>query len=194
MSEPYWSALGGGAVDYEGAWNPATAYAPGDVVRHNGIDYLAVNPSTGVNPGTATGLTRLRSATPLFHGAATSWPDAATANLSFFFIVPLDYAGGDITLKVLRRAVALGTAVMRKDSYRLRENAAAFAIDASVNVNFVIADTNVHLLTAVIPAANFQIGDSLLWGISRLGADAGDTTAGILAFDGASVEYLGGTT
>jgi hypothetical protein len=57
MSEPYWAALGGGSVDYKGAWAAGTAYAPGDVVRSGGVDYLAVNPSTGVNPGVATGLT-----------------------------------------------------------------------------------------------------------------------------------------
>jgi hypothetical protein len=56
MSEPYWAALGGGSVDYKGAWAAGTAYAAGDVVRHNGVDYLAVNPSTGVDPGVATGI------------------------------------------------------------------------------------------------------------------------------------------
>ena len=56
MSEPYWAALGGGSVDYKGAWAAGTAYAPGDVVRHGGVDYLAVNPSTGVDPGVATGI------------------------------------------------------------------------------------------------------------------------------------------
>ena len=50
MSEPYWSALGGGVVDYEGDFSPATQYAPGDVVRYGGVDFLAVNPSLGVTP------------------------------------------------------------------------------------------------------------------------------------------------
>jgi len=60
MSEPYWSALGArtgtGGVDYKGAWAAGTSYLPGDVVRHNGIDFLAVNPSTGVDPGLALGI------------------------------------------------------------------------------------------------------------------------------------------
>jgi len=56
MSEPYWAALGGGSVDYKGAWAAGTAYAPGDVVRYAGVDFIAVNPSMGVNPGTATGI------------------------------------------------------------------------------------------------------------------------------------------
>ena len=50
MSEPAWVALGGGAIDYVGGWAAGTAYKPGDVVRHNGIEYLAVNPSTAQTP------------------------------------------------------------------------------------------------------------------------------------------------
>lgn len=50
MSEPYWSALAGGIVDYAGPWAAGTTYAPGAVVSYNGVSYLAVNPSTGVVP------------------------------------------------------------------------------------------------------------------------------------------------
>lgn len=41
---------GGGAIEYENAWSAAVAYQAGDVVKHNGIDYLAVNDSTGSTP------------------------------------------------------------------------------------------------------------------------------------------------
>ena len=52
MSEPYWVALGPKAspVDYVGDWAAGTPYVPGQVVRHNGADHLAVNPSTGQAP------------------------------------------------------------------------------------------------------------------------------------------------
>jgi hypothetical protein len=40
----------GGAIEYENVWAGATAYQPGDVVVHNGVEYLAVNPSTGQTP------------------------------------------------------------------------------------------------------------------------------------------------
>lgn len=43
------SGLGGG-VDYIGDWGADTAYKQGDVVRYQGVDYLAVNPSTGQTP------------------------------------------------------------------------------------------------------------------------------------------------
>jgi hypothetical protein len=41
---------GGGAIEYENAWAAGVPYTPGDVVIHNGIEYLAVNPSTGQTP------------------------------------------------------------------------------------------------------------------------------------------------
>jgi len=55
MSEPNWELLGGGGVyggpiEHKGAWAAGTAYIPGQVVTHNGIDYLAVRPSTGQTP------------------------------------------------------------------------------------------------------------------------------------------------
>lgn len=53
MSEPFWTPLGGQPVDYEGAWNAATQYAPGDVVTYQGVTYLAVNPSLGSTPSPA---------------------------------------------------------------------------------------------------------------------------------------------
>jgi hypothetical protein len=55
MSEPTWELLGGGGVvggpiDYVGDWAAGTAYQPGQVVRYQGVDYLAVNPSLGQVP------------------------------------------------------------------------------------------------------------------------------------------------
>ena len=44
---------GGGGVDHKGAWNAGTAYVGGDVVTYGGVDYLAVNPSTGQTPPAA---------------------------------------------------------------------------------------------------------------------------------------------
>jgi hypothetical protein len=43
-------APAGGGVDYKGAWGAGTPYASGDVANYNGVDYLAVNPSTGQTP------------------------------------------------------------------------------------------------------------------------------------------------
>lgn len=57
-------ASGGGAgIEYENVWAAGTAYQAGDVVRHNGVDYLAVNPSTGQTPPAVTDLSiyQLRS-------------------------------------------------------------------------------------------------------------------------------------
>jgi len=53
MSAPDWIALGGSApaVGYVGAWNPTTAYQPGQVVLQNGVYWFAAVSSTGVDPG-----------------------------------------------------------------------------------------------------------------------------------------------
>jgi hypothetical protein len=49
-----WAAVSGGGggagIEYENEWNPATAYVAGDVVNWEGVEYLAVNPSTGQEP------------------------------------------------------------------------------------------------------------------------------------------------
>jgi hypothetical protein len=45
-------ALGEG-VEYENVWAVGTPYQAGDVVTHNGVNYLAVNDSTGVAPSAA---------------------------------------------------------------------------------------------------------------------------------------------
>lgn len=61
LQEGRWLTVTGGAVvwaplvvppgiTYEGTWAAGTTYQPGMVVRYNGIDYLAVNPSTGSTP------------------------------------------------------------------------------------------------------------------------------------------------
>lgn len=46
----YLPASTGGAVDYENAWAAGTPYSAGDVVVYDGVQYLAVNPSTGQTP------------------------------------------------------------------------------------------------------------------------------------------------
>jgi len=50
MSEPYWVAMASAPVDYQGAYDPAVAYAQGAVVTYNGVTYVAVNPSQGQTP------------------------------------------------------------------------------------------------------------------------------------------------
>lgn len=53
-----WAAVaggGGGGVDHKGTWAAGTAYLGGDVVTYNGVDYLAVNASTGQTPPAAIG-------------------------------------------------------------------------------------------------------------------------------------------
>ena len=55
----------GGGVDYIGNWAAPTPYKKGDVVRYNGVDYLAVNDSTGQTPPATS---------PMVGGIGTSFP------------------------------------------------------------------------------------------------------------------------
>lgn len=70
MSEPYWELLGGGGtiggpVMYAGAWAAGTTYQPGQVVRYNGVDYLAVATSLGqVPPAIAPAITGYGTSLP----------------------------------------------------------------------------------------------------------------------------------
>jgi hypothetical protein len=50
------AAAAGGGVDYIGNWGSGITYKQGDVVRYNGVDYIAVNPSTGQQPPAATSI------------------------------------------------------------------------------------------------------------------------------------------
>ena len=61
LEEGEWLTVSGGAmvwapltvppgIEYENAWSAGAAYTAGDVVNHEGVEYLAVNPSTGQEP------------------------------------------------------------------------------------------------------------------------------------------------
>jgi len=91
VSEPYWAALGGGSVDYKGAWAAGTAYAAGDVVRYNGVDYLAVNPSTGVDPGVAVG--PVDSGKELAYGERTTDLSLPTSGVDVITLAPITLDG-----------------------------------------------------------------------------------------------------
>jgi hypothetical protein len=66
----YLPVTAAGAIEYENAWAVGTAYQPGDVVIHNGVEYLAVNPSTGQTPPTPA------SAPPLVIPLVTAFPSS----------------------------------------------------------------------------------------------------------------------
>jgi len=78
-SPPIWKAApGGGGVDYIGDWAVGTTYKRGDVVRYNGIDYLAVNPSTGQVPPTAV---------PTTHAMVCLFDQILAANAANFDVI-----------------------------------------------------------------------------------------------------------
>lgn len=118
------------------------------------------------------------------------WLDAVDGrNNGFFFTVPSDYASGDITIKMLRRGAASGTAVMKYNAYRFRDATAFSQWATDVGVNFTPGDTNSHLLSITLAAANFTIGDGIRVDMQRTGNDASDTMTASVDCDGAWFEY-----
>lgn len=132
---------------------------------------------------------------PLVHVGQTvdglpEFRDAVTDFIRLLAHIPDDYNGGDITVKVLRRAsVATNTAVMRRDTNRVRAAAAVLNIETATNIDFTPGTVNDVLLTWTIAAANVAIGDGFRIDFSRVGADAGDTLAGTVEIDAAWIEY-----
>lgn len=77
---------GGGSVEYENAWGAATPYQAGDVVEHEGVQYLAVNPSTNSEPAPPAAPSSFTPVplvtalpTPLFDGQEVILCDSLTA-------------------------------------------------------------------------------------------------------------------
>lgn len=138
-----------------------------------------------------------REQLPIFDaGAVTAgdivWPDAVMETLRVMFAVPDDYVSGDLTFRLHRRAsVATNTAVMHYFAYRLRAGAALTTIHSAVSSNFTPGNTNTQLITITVAAANFALGDIIRVDLVRLGADAADTLAGVVQYDGGWVEYTG---
>ena len=120
-----------------------------------------------------------------------SWPDSATNTVQLGFVVPSDYASGDLTIKLARRVGALSgtTAVMNRTTYRFRDATAFVTVESAVAMNFSPANTNTAVLSITIAAANFVAGDFIRIDIERLGADAADNLTQTVGFDGCSAEY-----
>jgi hypothetical protein len=78
-------APSGGGIEYENAWAAPTAYEAGDVVIHEGVEYLAVNPSTGQEPPAPA--TQFQTTiplvtalpTPAFDGQEVDFTDSLTS-------------------------------------------------------------------------------------------------------------------
>jgi hypothetical protein len=117
--------------------------------------------------------------------------DAATRTKRFIWTVPANYVSGPMTLKVMLRVGAAGTAVLRKSTFRMRDGAALTTLESVVNLDTVF-DLNSHIITiATIAAGNFQIGDQIRVDLTRQGADAADTAVSSVVIEGASVVYTG---
>ena len=147
----------------------------------------------GVGDTMATTKKQWASFTYFSHGnpqGSGHFIDAATHNWSIATQVPYDYTSGDITWKVMRRAgAAANTAVMNYSLSVSRDATAYTTVVALTADNFTPGDTNSHLSTYTLTSGNFQAGDIIEFRWQRLGADAGDTLASFVKFEGGWIEY-----
>lgn len=124
--------------------------------------------------------------------STSGWADATTTFYFFYVPIPPDYHSGNMTLEFTRRAtVSSGLAVMRRQLFRARAETAIVTLASNDNVDFAPGHTNTVYSTHAATPSQFTTGDYLIWRMDRLGADAGDTLAGTILFDGASVTYTG---
>lgn len=117
------------------------------------------------------------------------WAPAQTTSFDAWWLIPSQYAGGDLTFLLLRQGGATGTAVMTWQIYLGRNNAALTSIAGPTSISFTPGDTLDHLLTFTLTAGTFQAGDYLRIIISRDGDNASDTMAAGAYYDGFSVTY-----
>jgi hypothetical protein len=121
----------GGGVDYVGAWSLEEPYISGDVVLHDDIEYMAVNPSTGQEPPPAIGLTRLPAtivAPPV--GIGTSLPSNPTDGQEFILVDSLttptyQWRFRYLTAKASNKWLFVGGAPLRSETLTAETTGAA---------------------------------------------------------------------
>jgi hypothetical protein len=107
------------------------------------------------------------------------------------FNVPWDYHSGDVTLQWFYHALASGGVMKRTIvDVRYRDTEAPFSLGTG-NRDITISDTNVHMESEAVTAANIAIGDMFLIALTRSGDDAGDTNTDAMRFIGARLSYTG---
>jgi hypothetical protein len=108
------------------------------------------------------------------------------------WVVPPDYAGGDITVRVYLRGIggATGQIRLRRNSFRFRQDASSSQFETNVGANHRFDTANqVVPFVVTVSSANFQAGDVLQFNLDRQGSDTEDTMNGVVEFHAATYEY-----
>ncbi len=121
---------------------------------------------------------------------AAMFPNGASNTIILLYTISDDYVSGDLTVNILIRGDTTGNVLMQRTSYRFRQDTAYLAMDASVNT-VIAMGTGSKLYQFTCAASNFQIGDTVRFDVSRIGADASDTSPGDEDVDATWVEYTG---
>lgn len=120
------------------------------------------------------------------------WFDGITSNIAGFWRVPESWAGGNLTINLLRRAsVSSGTASMTYNLFRSRVGVASVALQSSINIDFTPGATNTLQSNYTIVSTDVAAGDALIIDISRAGSAGGDTLSGTVILDGLFISYNG---
>ena len=119
-----------------------------------------------------------------------AWAPTDVVTQRGFWIVPEAYAGGDVTIRWLRRmGSSTGTAVFNYSVTRLRASSAASSVLSATAVTFAAPDTNSQALTLTVTAGTFTFADSFRIDMTRDADHASDTYALDVLSDGLSVTY-----
>lgn len=201
----------GGGVDYIGTWAVGTTYKAGDVVRHLGIDYIAVNPSTGQTPVPATPPPLPRVIIPIrlrvprsstlggnaafsvtaltaWDMAAWEFADAVEGRIYGHCRTPPALAAvPDAKVVVVMAASVAGNVVntvkvhgaVGGGSLNPAALAAAYGpTTRTLSAGYGIYETGILLASPTTGALTLAPSQTLIFEITRFGADGADTLAG----------------
>ena len=119
------------------------------------------------------------------------WSPSEEAQARLSWRVPEAYASGDVTFNFVYQwtGTGTGTAKMLYYTFRQRIGAATVSIDNAVSFDLTDTDTNANRIFRAVSAAQFTVGDFLIYAVARDSSDAGDTATTALFPVAAYVTY-----
>ncbi len=122
---------------------------------------------------------------------ATMPPDS-TSTIRYLWRVHPAWRRNTVFLQYWVRSAAIGTtAQLRMSTARYRVGATPVPIVSLAAVNFTPGNTSTTEFTYGITADQFTLGDTLVWELTRLGADPADTLPVAVELHGTCVLYTG---
>lgn len=127
-----------------------------------------------------------------FSSGSYTLRNGLTDGLRLKWVVPPDYAGGDVAVRVYLRGLngSTGQIRLRRNSFRFRMDAASSQFEANLDANHSFNVANeVEPYVFTVSSADFQPGDLLQFNVVRLGAEGNDMMNADVEFHAATYEY-----